>query len=149
MIYFTSLVLSDVDCIECMACSDNVVRAGLTPKFKDKETLCAMLDFAPTSPAERIFKSIRHGNVEIFDPPVEDFSVAMLHLKEKDESLHDLQPTGGPSIFIVIRGDGSVCDGKSEDFDVKKGSIVFLAANTPLKLCKKSGEFLLFRAYTV
>jgi len=23
-----------------MASSDNVVRAGLTPKFKDKETLC-------------------------------------------------------------------------------------------------------------
>jgi len=27
------------DCIECMATSDNVVRAGLTPKFKDVETL--------------------------------------------------------------------------------------------------------------
>jgi mannose-6-phosphate isomerase len=33
------------DCIECMALSDNVVRAGLTPKFKDVETLCAMLDY--------------------------------------------------------------------------------------------------------
>jgi mannose-6-phosphate isomerase len=27
------------DCLECMANSDNVVRAGLTPKLKDKETL--------------------------------------------------------------------------------------------------------------
>lgn len=27
------------DCFECMANSDNVVRAGLTPKLKDKETL--------------------------------------------------------------------------------------------------------------
>ena len=25
--------------IECMACSDNVVRAGLTPKFKDVPNL--------------------------------------------------------------------------------------------------------------
>jgi mannose-6-phosphate isomerase len=24
------------DCMECMACSDNVVRAGLTPKFRGK-----------------------------------------------------------------------------------------------------------------
>lgn len=30
--------------MECMAPSDNVVRAGLTPKFKDKETLVKMLD---------------------------------------------------------------------------------------------------------
>ena len=31
------------DCIECMACSDNVVRAGLTPKLIDVPTLCEML----------------------------------------------------------------------------------------------------------
>lgn len=33
------------DCVECMALSDNVVRAGLTPKFKDVDTLCAMLSY--------------------------------------------------------------------------------------------------------
>jgi mannose-6-phosphate isomerase len=33
------------DCVECMALSDNVVRAGLTPKFKDIETLCGMLNY--------------------------------------------------------------------------------------------------------
>lgn len=33
------------DCVECMALSDNVVRAGLTPKFKDVETLCGMLNY--------------------------------------------------------------------------------------------------------
>ena len=33
------------DCIECMALSDNVVRAGLTPKFKDVKTLCGMLNY--------------------------------------------------------------------------------------------------------
>jgi len=31
------------DCIECMAESDNVVRAGLTPKFKDVDVPCEML----------------------------------------------------------------------------------------------------------
>lgn len=33
------------ECLECMALSDNVVRAGLTPKFKDCETLCSMLTY--------------------------------------------------------------------------------------------------------
>ena len=33
------------DCIECMACSDNVVRAGLTPKYMDRDTLSAMLTY--------------------------------------------------------------------------------------------------------
>ncbi len=33
------------NCIECMALSDNVVRAGLTPKHKDIATLASMLTY--------------------------------------------------------------------------------------------------------
>ena len=33
------------ECIECMATSDNVVRAGLTPKLRDTQTLCSMLTY--------------------------------------------------------------------------------------------------------
>jgi mannose-6-phosphate isomerase len=42
--------------IECMANSDNVVRCGLTPKFKDTETLYQMLpyDLTERSPIEGI-----------------------------------------------------------------------------------------------
>ena len=37
------------DCVECMATSDNVVRAGLTPKKRDVETLCNMLTYKQVS----------------------------------------------------------------------------------------------------
>jgi mannose-6-phosphate isomerase len=33
------------NCIECMANSDNVVRAGLTGKYKDVQTLTRMLTY--------------------------------------------------------------------------------------------------------
>lgn len=33
------------DCFEIMACSDNVVRAGLTPKLRDVDTLCDILTY--------------------------------------------------------------------------------------------------------
>jgi mannose-6-phosphate isomerase len=36
------------DLIECMACSDNVVRAGLTSKYKDVETLLEVIDCSPS-----------------------------------------------------------------------------------------------------
>ncbi len=36
--------------VECMANSDNVVRAGLTPKFKDAETLVEILRYEPGPP---------------------------------------------------------------------------------------------------
>ena len=46
------------DCMECMACSDNVVRAGLTPKYIDKHTLVEMLDYTGRSVAHRKFPGI-------------------------------------------------------------------------------------------
>ncbi|KAH8043573.1 mannose-6-phosphate isomerase [Aureococcus anophagefferens] len=42
------------DCVEAMACSDNVVRAGLTPKFKDVDVLCDMLSYGMGPPAEQV-----------------------------------------------------------------------------------------------
>ncbi len=33
------------DILECMACSDNVVRLGLTPKYRDVPTLLEMLTY--------------------------------------------------------------------------------------------------------
>lgn len=38
------------DCMECMARSDNVVRAGLTPKYKDVDTLASMLTYNTSPP---------------------------------------------------------------------------------------------------
>lgn len=38
------------DCVECMAASDNVVRAGLTPKHKDVPTLVRMLTWRTGPP---------------------------------------------------------------------------------------------------
>ena len=37
------------ECIECMAASDNVVRAGLTPKYMDVKILCSMLTYKQVS----------------------------------------------------------------------------------------------------
>lgn len=76
--------LNGVDCIECMACSDNVVRAGLTPKFKDVPTLCAMLDYSSKTPAENMFTGCVSDDdrcLTVFDPPVPDFVVAKIEVR--------------------------------------------------------------------
>jgi len=48
-----------------MAQSDNVVRAGLTPKFKDVDTLVAMLDYTPRSMQVKSFPWVS-GLIESF-----------------------------------------------------------------------------------
>lgn len=60
-----------------MASSDNVVRAGLTPKFKDIETLLKILDFKSYTPEQ---VKIQPEKISLFttryNPPVPDFGVS-------------------------------------------------------------------------
>ena len=69
-----------------MACSDNVVRAGLTPKFKDVDTLCEMLDYGCRTKEANIFPCHQDPSdpyVTIYDPPVADFAVRRIQVSLK------------------------------------------------------------------
>ena len=66
--------------MECMACSDNVVRAGLTQKFMDVETLCKMLDYSGKPIEKTKFKGKVQTDdagckISTFNPPIWDFGV--------------------------------------------------------------------------
>lgn len=70
-----------LDCVECMACSDNTVRAGLTPKFIDVPTLCEMLNYTPSK--DRLFlptQSQEDPYLSIYNPPVPDFTVMKMEV---------------------------------------------------------------------
>lgn len=72
------------DCVECMACSDNTVRAGLTPKFIDVNTLCDMLNYSPAPAASKIFpcvQDVADPCVFLYDPPVPDFTVMRIQVR--------------------------------------------------------------------
>lgn len=72
-----------VEIVECMACSDNVVRAGLTPKYRDKETLCQMLTYNCRTAAENKFPHKKHPtapHISIYDPPTPEFAVGRISL---------------------------------------------------------------------
>lgn len=71
--------------VEIMACSDNVVRAGLTPKWKDVHTLINMLKYDTTGLASaRHEKSTKEDaakwQVQYYQPPKQfpDFSIFRL-----------------------------------------------------------------------
>lgn len=71
------------DCVECMACSDNTVRAGLTPKYIDVNTLCEMLNYSPAPASAKKFPSVQDPSdpcVHLYDPPVPDFTVMRIQV---------------------------------------------------------------------
>jgi len=136
------------DCIECMACSDNVVRAGLTPKLIDVPTLCEMLIYQcpDDDKVEKTFKFKAFpdsDNSEVYDAPVPDFSVAKL-IAKKGESKVKFPPRKSASIIIVTNcheekgGTYSAFsnDGKEyvEKAMVRKGLVLFLESNQILEM---------------
>ncbi|KAF7701889.1 hypothetical protein HF521_001172 [Silurus meridionalis] len=93
------------DCIECMACSDNTVRAGLTPKYIDVNTLCEMLNYSPALASAKIFPAIQDPSdpcVRLYDPPVPDFTVMRIQVPPSVKQ-YTMSSLDCASILLVIQ----------------------------------------------
>ncbi|VDO45410.1 unnamed protein product, partial [Brugia timori] len=110
------------DCVECMACSDNTVRAGLTPKFKDVDTLCSDLTFEMIQPSCFSPKIIGPG-IREYAPPVQEFAVHELR-----NGANELRDVNAGSIIIVIKGSTEIYNG-AEKLNMGRGEIYFVPAN--------------------
>lgn len=130
------------DCIECMACSDNVIRAGLTPKFKDMDTLLEMLNFGGSSAAQKLFTPVDMGPyTQLFSPPVKDFAVVKVAVPAGVGSYAiENRPYG--SIIIVLKGTADAVASGQTVASVKEGSILFVPScikNVGLKINSDDG----------
>lgn len=77
---FIILITSFIsDCVECMACSDNVIRAGLTPKYRDVDTLLKVLDYSCCPVGLKLLNAERESNCSVvYRPPVPEFAVSQI-----------------------------------------------------------------------
>ncbi|KAL9230097.1 hypothetical protein vseg_005488 [Gypsophila vaccaria] len=121
------------ECIECMATSDNVVRAGLTPKQRDVQTLCEMLTYKQGRP-----EVLRGFNVEgtegctkRYRPPFEEFEVDHCHLSAGKTT--NFPSIAGPSLFLVTQGSGTIRAGFSVE-KIRVGDVLFAPANSKLSI---------------
>lgn len=148
------------DIIECMASSDNVVRAGFTPKFKDVDTLTSMLtySYAPISeqkmtPTDYPFATLNQiaytssSSTILYDPPIEEFSVVKTDLKQQGAKA-TFEPIEGPSIIICTGGQGKISVGPKEE-EIKEGWVYFVGATATCVLQSETANeaFTTFKAF--
>ncbi|CAN0926014.1 Mannose-6-phosphate isomerase 2, partial [Linum grandiflorum] len=131
------------DCIEVMATSDNVVRAGLTPKLRDVPTLCSMLTYKQGFP--EILKGFPLSPyVTRYLPPFEEFEVDHCFLPKGATTV--FPAVEGPSIFVITGGDGAMQEGSSSLRDVvMEGDVIFAPAGIQIEV-KTVSELHLYRA---
>ncbi|KAK3986796.1 mannose-6-phosphate isomerase [Cladorrhinum sp. PSN332] len=150
------------DIIECMASSDNVVRAGLTPKFKDVDTLVNMLtyNYAPIDeqkmdPSDYPYVTLNAtayssgSSALLYDPPIDEFSVVRTVLRGNG-SKATFDPLDGPSIIICTGGKGKISVGPTVQ-EIKEGYVYFVGATAECVLVSeaedKEDEFITFKAF--
>ena len=116
--------------IEVMASSDNVLRAGLTPKHVDADELMRITDFTPR-PVPVVVPE-HSGPVTTYRPGADEFELAFVTLTGDDgEGWHDV-PVSGPRILLVLDGELEVAvrgEPGSEAERVARGSSVFVPAS--------------------
>ena len=135
--------------VECMAASDNVVRAGLTPKPRDTEVLCSSLSYSTGRPAILRGDPVQEF-VTRYDPGFAEFEVAKIEIPAGRDTL---LPPGGGAAVLLVSGEGGQAEvtatatapSLSSDASLKrsrsakKGDVLFIPAGTPLSLVAAAG----------
>ncbi|KAM9586482.1 mannose-6-phosphate isomerase isoform 1-T1 [Trichechus inunguis] len=138
------------DCVECMACSDNTVRAGLTPKFIDVPTLCDMLNYTPSPSKDRLFppkQSQEDPYLSIYDPPVPDFTVMKIEVPGSVTEYKVLS-LDSASILLMVQGTVTASTTTAQaPIPLQRGGVLFIGANESVSLkLTVPNDLLLFRA---
>ncbi|CNB95749.1 mannose-6-phosphate isomerase [Yersinia pseudotuberculosis] len=109
--------------LEVMANSDNVLRAGLTPKFIDIPELMSNLQFIPKPANALLTTPKQQGNELIFPIPVEDFAFSLHTLVAEPQVLAQ------HSAAIVFCVEGSAVLKKQEqEITLQPGESCFISA---------------------
>lgn len=111
--------------IEIMASSDNVLRAGLTPKHVDVEEVLRNVDYVAAPPI-RIAPETFHGSTKVYYAPVDDFELSVTHIE--DGVTHPL-PGRGPRILLCLDGLLTVASKAGSSLSLARGQSAFVPAS--------------------
>lgn len=124
--------------IECMATSDNVIRAGLTPKLRDTEVLCESLTYNQGPPKKLLGDNVQEYTT-LYSPPFDEFEVYKISLPECAGTI--VPANKGPTMMLVMQGRGNVLATSAlkdstleQEITVSKGDIFFIPSDTALEV---------------
>jgi mannose-6-phosphate isomerase len=128
--------------VEVMACSDNVLRGGLTPKHVDVDELVKVLNFEP-SVAAPFPASEPEPGVRVWTPPVPEFSLTRVFLAEAGDAV--TLKADGPRILFCLEGGVTAEDGTGP-VELRGGQAGYVSAGaTTVRL---TGNGIVFQAST-
>ncbi|EPY4267605.1 mannose-6-phosphate isomerase, class I [Klebsiella pneumoniae] len=111
--------------VEVMACSDNVLRAGLTPKKINLPELVKCTVFRETQEQELRLSPDETGTEQYYSVPVEDFCFSVI-----GNCLHKRVDVDSAQILLVLSGITTLRDTNGDEMTLFAGQSVFIPALT-------------------
>ncbi|UYM18505.1 mannose-6-phosphate isomerase, class I [Endozoicomonas euniceicola] len=123
--------------LEIMACSDNVLRGGLTKKHVDIEELLKTIDFGSTSEDQLLLEPTNTNNGELlFKAPVNDFCMSIITPEESPEPFC----INSAEILFSIKGSQEIICDNGEQLILHKGESCFISAKSKQFSVTGSGQ---------
>lgn len=107
--------------VEIMAASDNVLRAGLTPKHVDIPELLEVTDFTPSPPPLWAGTRLSDADGVLLAPPVQEFELVVADIDGDEPLTDDVRPM----IVLCLGGEILVSTSKREE-TLSPGESVFV-----------------------
>ncbi|MDU6258887.1 MAG: mannose-6-phosphate isomerase, class I [Haemophilus parainfluenzae] len=122
--------------VELMACSDNVIRGGLTPKYVDIAELLKIVDCREVTP--QIISAAPQNQSEFtYKTPVKDFALAQIRVEPEQHTKVNLQSAG---ILLVMNGELKIQE-KSTALTLKQGESAFITADSNVEIMSEKGGY--------
>lgn len=86
----------------------------------------------------------RNGKSQLYAPPLSEFDMLQTKLEAGEEEV--LQALGGPLVFVATKGN-AMLKANGKVYEVREGSVFFVAHGTELELEGQGGGFMMHAAF--
>ncbi|AWX14761.1 mannose-6-phosphate isomerase, class I [Mergibacter septicus] len=122
--------------IELMACSDNVIRGGLTPKYVDIPQLLSIIDCQEITPSI-ISPASNENGIFTYQTPTKDFALSNLNYQQNIKL--DFTSSSA-TILLVMEGEIEII-AEEQKLVLSQGKSIFMDAKTACQIIAKQNGY--------
>uniref|UniRef100_A0A1I7YFR6 mannose-6-phosphate isomerase n=1 Tax=Steinernema glaseri TaxID=37863 RepID=A0A1I7YFR6_9BILA len=142
------------ECIECVGCSNNTIRAALTPKYIDRENLVKILNYRMTKPDFYLVHPetiSQFPHVEQYAPDCRDFTLHQIKISRPTSNSETfwLPTLSCGSILIVIEGNAYLDEPETSNRQrASRGDIIYIPPSAEVRFVDVEENVLAYRTFS-
>ncbi|GMS78585.1 hypothetical protein PENTCL1PPCAC_760 [Pristionchus entomophagus] len=146
------------ECVECVGCSNNTIRAACTPKYIDREALIDCLNYRMTPPEYYLVPSIPlagpHAHVDEYAPDCKDFQLHRIRIQASSaQQVKPFPVLDCASITVFVAGSGVLVEVDENDQEVKRqhvtrGDIIYIPPGNSVQVIECSSDLEAYRTFS-